>query len=225
MSENCLICNTELTTKPEQPDEGQAYECPRCGKYLMSTNTEKSIRGYTYDEEQIAILSHAIRKMQRQDSLPGINPGLITAILKNPLPSLSDQANNLIIWFAENVSPGEKLLVQPSTHQSIIGAKSPDGFALILKYLFERGVFVGNMAEAMGAPGRALVTLSFDGWQYYDQLKRGAVDSRKAFMAMEYGDPQLDKIVEKHFKPAVACTGFELYRLDQNHTMPLMKDL
>jgi len=224
MSEDCLICKTTLTTKPEQPDEGQAYECPRCGKYLMSTNTEKSIRGYPYNEEQIAILSHAIRKMQRQDSLPEINPDLITAILKNPLPNPIEQANNLIIWFAENVSLGEKLLVQPSTHQSIIGAKSPDGFALILKYLFERGVFVGNMAEAMGAPGRALVTLSFDGWQYYDQLKRGAVDSRKAFMAMEYGDEQLDRIVENYFKPAVADTGFELCRLDEPGKAGLIDD-
>jgi hypothetical protein len=190
----------------------------------MSTNTEKMIRGYTYNEEQIAILSHSIRKRQKQDSLTGINPDLIKTFLKNPLPSINEQANNLIIWFAENSSPGEKPFVQPSTHQSIIGAKNPDGFAFILKYLFDRGLLDGHLSEAMGNPGRAYANLTFSGWEYYNQLKRGAIDSRKAFMAMEYGDSQLDKIVEEHFKPAVACTGFELYRLDQKPKAGLIDD-
>lgn len=224
MSEKCLICKTELIAKPEQPDEGQAYECPLCGKYLMSTNTEKMIRRYTYNEEQIAILSHSIRKMQGQYPLPGIYPDLIKAFLKNPLPDINEQANNLIIWIAENSSPGEKPFVQPSTHQSIIGAKNPEGFAFILKHLFNRGLLDGNLAEAMGAPGRAYANLTFNGWEYYNQLKRGAIDSRKAFMAMEYGDSQLDKIVEEHFIPALACTGFELYRLDQKPKAGLIDD-
>jgi len=224
MSENCLICKTKLITKPERPDDGQAYECPRCGKYLMSINTEKMIRGCTYNEEQIAILSHSIQKMQRQDSLAMINPDLIKAILKNPLPSLTEQANNLIRWFGENTSYGIPYGISPLRHQSIIGAKSPRGFDLVLKYLLNRKLLEGNLAGGMRSHGEALVKLTFDGWEYYDQLKRGAVDSRKAFMAMEYGDSQLDKIVEEHFKPAVACTGFELYRLDQKPKAGLIDD-
>lgn len=43
-------------------------------------------------------------------------------------------------------------------------------------------------------------------------------------MAMEYGDVELDEIVDKYFKPAVANTGFELYRLDKNPKAGLIDD-
>ena len=162
--------------------------------------------------------------MQKDDLEVLLDNDLVKAILKKPLPSPAEQVNNLIVWFAENLSHGEQFLVQPPTHQSIIGAKNPDGVAFILNHLIEEGLLNGEMAEAMGASGRAFATLSFDGWQYYDQLKRGAVDSRKAFMAMEYGDEELDKIVDDYFIPAVADTGFELYRLDKNPKAGLIDD-
>jgi hypothetical protein len=179
------------------------------------------------NEEKIAIISHTIRKMQKRNESywPFIDDRLIKTIFKNPLPSLSEQANNLIVWLAENNSPGEQVFVQPSTHQSIVGARNPDGFTLILKHiLLERRLLDGNMAEAMGSPGRAYVSLSFEGWQYYEKLKRGAVNSRRAFMAMEYGNKELDEMAEKHFKPAVACTGFDLCRLDEKPKAGLIDD-
>jgi hypothetical protein len=230
MSENCPICKTILT-ESSCPTNG--YDCPRCGRFVTFRRIDVFLpRLYDMeigkdDVEKTAILSHAIRKMQKAENeyyWPNIDEQLIKAILKNPLPRLTEQANNLIIWFAENLSPGEQSFVQPLTHQSIIGAKNPDGFALVLKYLLKRKYLDGEMAEAIGSSGRALVSLSFDGWQYYDQLKKSAVDSRKAFMAMEYGDVELDEIVDKHFKPAVADTGFELYRLDKNPKAGLIDD-
>jgi len=124
----------------------------------------------------------------------------------------------------KNTSHSEQISIQPSTHQSIIGAKNPDGFAFILKHVIDSGLLDGNLADAMRDPGVAFATLSFDGWRYYDQIKRGAVDSRKAFMAMEYGDEELDEIVDKHFKIAVADTGFELYRLNEVPKAGLIDD-
>ena len=82
----------------------------------------------------------------------------------------------------------------------------------------------GNMTEVIGTQGRAFVSLSVDGWKYYDQLKKRGIKSRKAFMAMEYDNPRLDEVVEEYFKPAVACTGFELYRLDDKPRAGLIDD-
>ncbi len=230
MSENCPICQTECG-KMNSEGHSFAYECPRCGNFILSYHNEKDLQ-YTFidakahgvEDEKRAVISHAIRKMQKEDLWPTLEGELIKAILKQPLPSINEQANNLIIWFAEELSPGEQSWVQPSTHQSIIGAKNPDGFAFILRHLFDRGILGGKLAEASGALGRAFANLTFDGWQYYDQLNRGAVDSRKAFMAMKYGDQELDEIVDNHFKPAVADTGFELCRLDKNPKAGLIDD-
>jgi len=43
-------------------------------------------------------------------------------------------------------------------------------------------------------------------------------------MAMKYGDSELDAIVKEHFTQAVARTGFELRRLDQNQPAGLIDD-
>ncbi len=71
---------------------------------------------------------------------------------------------------------------------------------------------------------RVDATLTVEGWQYYEKLKKGATDSHKAFMAMKYGDKQLDKIVDEVFKPAVKQTGFDLVRLDDRPKAGLLDD-
>jgi nucleoside 2-deoxyribosyltransferase len=62
------------------------------------------------------------------------------------------------------------------------------------------------------------------GWDYYDQLSRGAIVSRKAFMVMQFGDAELDAVFENYFKPAVKATGFERVRLDENPQAGLIDD-
>jgi hypothetical protein len=59
------------------------------------------------------------------------------------------------------------------------------------------------------------ITLSFDGWDRYEEIKRGKIYSRNAFMAMKFGDPLLDKVFLECFKPAIDKTGFDLLRLDE----------
>jgi hypothetical protein len=149
----------------------------------------------------------------------------IDAILKQPLPRPKEQADLFIQWLAENVEgPGETVWVEPRTHSSIIGAKTPEGFALILRHLFDVGLVTGNLSEAIGAPGRAHVTLSFDGWDYYEKLLQGRATYRKAFMAMKFGDPDLDDILEKVLKPSAKQAGFELIRLDDVPRAGLIDD-
>ena len=149
----------------------------------------------------------------------------IDAILKQPLPRPREQADLLIRWLAENVAgPGETTWIEPRTHSSIIGAKSPEGFALVLRHLFDNGLVTGNLSEAIGAPGRAHATLSFDGWNYYENLRQGGATYRKAFMAMKFGDADLDVLLETVLKPSANQAGFELFRLDDVPRAGLIDD-
>jgi len=93
-----------------------------------------------------------------------------------------------------------------------------------LNYLFDVGLVTGTQSEAMGAPGRAHATLSFEGWDYYENLKHGRAIYRKAFMAMKFGDPTLDKIVSDIFKPNIKQAGFELIKLDDYPKAGLIDD-
>ena len=81
-----------------------------------------------------------------------------------------------------------------------------------------------NHGDVRQSQGIAHVALTFKGWERYEELKRGAASGNTAFIAMEYGNPELDPIVEEHFRPAVSMTGFTLQRLDERPQAGLIDD-
>jgi len=232
MPDKCPVCESELKEKrPSGLFNG--YDCPRCGRFVLHEDIEFKLQylcGMQYgkkDPKKISIISYAIRKMQEaedQKSIwPNINEQLISAILKNPLPGLNQQLNNMILWIGKKTNPGEKVKIDVTVHQSIMGAINREGFGFVLEQLKDQGLIEGTLVwDSIRC--EIETKLSFIGWKYYRELEKESVDSRKAFMAMEYGDKELDEIVEKYFKQAVAHTGFELYRLDEKPKAGLIDD-
>jgi nucleoside 2-deoxyribosyltransferase len=62
------------------------------------------------------------------------------------------------------------------------------------------------------------------GWVHYEELQKQAKDSTQAFMAMKFGEPELDAIVDNTFRPAVAQTGFRLQKLNDEQSAGLIDD-
>jgi hypothetical protein len=62
------------------------------------------------------------------------------------------------------------------------------------------------------------------GWEKFAQLKETRINSRTAFMAMKFGDTQLEDMVESCFKPAVKRAGFELKKLTDEQPAGLIDD-
>jgi hypothetical protein len=81
---------------------------------------------------------------------------------------------------------------------------------LIAKGLIEQPATIQLPAD----DGAMLYRLTFDGWQRFDELRYRSIDSQVAFMAMGYGNLDVDRAFAG-FVGAVAQTGFELRRLDQ----------
>ncbi len=52
--------------------------------------------------------------------------------------------------------------------------------------------------------------LTLAGWERYAALKKSNIESRTAFMAMKFGDLELNRVVDECFRPAVRRAGFEL---------------
>jgi len=237
MSSKCPVCNSDIT-KPEKHGYESDYvifcSCARCGDFnVLDSFSRELLEILGNDNRKRAVLSHWIRSEDekrlstdpKKRSTLVLTKQLVEQILKNPPPNPAEQADNFVRWLGDKVpAPGEEILIEPSTHQSIMCAETPNGFALVIRHLFEAGIVTG--IQYNDKPGKAHVTLSFKGWQYYEKLKRGAIDSRKAFMAMKYGDEQLDKIVEEVFKPAVKQTGFDLFKLvDRPQPAGLIDDI
>ena len=226
MLDNCPVCKSVLNEikNANNHDFPFAYDCPRCGKFIPNRRLESKLcrQNGKSEEEKRAIVSHAIRQMQKKDGndCNVINAPLIDAILKQSLPTPFEQKDIFMRWIGDSIeSGGDYIGVNEHSILAIIGAKTENEFNFALDHLSEDKLVKYSKAPPgmqvnMGNCGD--ITLSLAGWKYYEKLKRGAIDSRKAFMAMEYGNEELDKIVDKHFKPAVADTGFELIRLNDN---------
>lgn len=222
----CPICgsNAQVGTVRRTHDGSEAHHvpCARCGPFDATEEAVEDLPGTLRgDVELIARVAHGVRRMQRPSTTPLITSDLVERFAKTPLPSIFEQANTVISWIGRNASgPGEDILLTPATHQFLIGAKSEQGFIFLLSHLVDTGYVEGPIT--MG--GGAHLTLTFKGLEHFDKLERGAIESRKAFMAMKYGDEVLDRLVAEFFRPAVAQTGFVLTRLDDQPRAGLIDD-
>ena len=54
------------------------------------------------------------------------------------------------------------------------------------------------------------VTLSLEGWEKYEEEKRGGFSGNYGFIASKFNDPDLDTFVNEVVKPAVKEIGYEL---------------
>jgi hypothetical protein len=226
----CPICEVAGSSRRQgssktDPNPQWNYDCPRCGRFVAS---DALIGGNLVDlsAKQRAVLSYRLRRQQRAGSAP-------PSILKNdlpqvddPLPSPAEQADNLIVWIGDHQpSPAQQIEISDPEVSSWIGtAITPnyrdEGLAWLLRQP-QMTTLVENNAS-LNSPNRLLLT--FKGWQRYEALKHDQVESRSAFMAMKFGDDELNRVVNDCFKPAVKATDFELRILTDGQPAGLIDD-
>ena len=55
------------------------------------------------------------------------------------------------------------------------------------------------------------INLTFEGWEQFESEKHGKIDSKLGFLAMEFGDQKLDKLINDFVKPSISRElGYEL---------------
>ena len=72
--------------------------------------------------------------------------------------------------------------------------------------------------------GRGWFQLTLEGWKHYGALRQARTESRVAFIAMKFGDDELERVVRTCFRPAVTRTGFELRDLQDHKRAGLIDD-
>jgi hypothetical protein len=225
--DTCPLCRTELTQEIRALfGDSLAVACVNCGTYDISRSALTILQEQPLPTSQGAMLSHAVR---RSTNRPLVTTDFInTRLTSASLPDANDILNNLLLYLATELGgPGEKIDLQAINLRAVLGTTSSTGVNWAFEQAMGLGLLVGtltinipsdNVVKLMGA------TLTIKGWERVHELKKEAKDSRKAFMAMKFGDPELDAVFREHFKPAVKQTGFTLQRLDDEPRAGLIDD-
>ena len=157
------------------------YNCPRCGTFGLTWPAKRMIGPWLErDARNSTILGHLLRRMQTAQEWPLVNSDVVERIISSSqLPTPHEQADILVRWLGEHLpGPGERMIVSFDHHGAIVGAFTVDGFVFVLKGLTESGL----LESSLGGGGRANVTLTFAGWQRYEEtgfnLKRLDDDPR-----------------------------------------------
>lgn len=220
MNTKCPFCDLDgcmIDSRTNGRDGSNYNVCNNCGQFILSGTLKTTVGGNTQKEK--AIISHAIWKMQKEGKIPKIDTGKMESILKNAkLPNPAEQANNAILWLGMN---SENLAAYQNIQCLHFSAKIgtyPDinSVIFILKELCDKKLIESagnvnpqNLLSNKSNDAHMKFRLSFAGREKYEELKRGILDSKKAFMAMPFNGIFKEKAYNV-FKLASQEAGFDL---------------
>jgi hypothetical protein len=214
---NCIVCKTPNATRQPGAGDFARFDCSRCGSFALSGSAEAALDGLLAEVPmRRSLMSHTLRKMQR----PGnqhlhiiISDELPTFWNNARLPTPLEQADNLILWIGDQSTPAVWSYVTLGALAATVGiAVSPDGndsgaWGWLHGQLNSKGLYSLHGSPTAGMVG---FLLEMAGWEKYEALKKQRIESRTAFMALKFGQAELDRVVDECVRPAVSRTGFEL---------------
>lgn len=223
---HCPICKTNLSQQASNFGMGAiSINCQNCGGYELGREFYvDKLENNRLKNSQRAILSYAIRRMKREGSRPFIFEDNAQSILQSTaLPSATEQLDNLVLYLGKELEePGELLSgLDPNTMRAILGAITETGADWVLKKAMQL-----ELVEAISSFGGGIsnVTLSISGWQRFTELQTTTLVSKRAFMAMKFGDEEMNNVFINCFKPAATRAGYNLVKLDDEPMAGLIDD-
>ena len=230
---NCPVCHSNCSTSSEQDP---LHDCPRCGKFYASLSGIDPKYGIGYFTNPPFELSHEsilvsqfIRKSQKDISeygrdehsrikYPRINKDIVEEIKNNFLPSVVEQVDSVLEYIGKKSKLfGRNTYLDDSDLNAMAAyaATYLNTVYYILKTIHERKfVELRVIPKGDGLNNYENVYLTFEGWQRYEEIRKGKTANNKAFMAMQFGNDDLNMMLNDHFKPAVKLTGYDLFKLD-----------
>lgn len=222
----CPVCNSKLKNSDLRGDRN-FYECPRCGPYSLSFEAKQDLPWYLEQSKNSrARLSHALYHMTKREQWALVTTELLKNILNNTvLPRPHEQLENLILWLGE-AQPNMGATIEAEENAiAAVGVVDISSLGFLASQAIEAGLLKGEAAEFMGGSWILhSLQLTLAGWKIFEDLQRGKSTSRIAFMAMQFGDVELDCVYKSYFKTGVATTGFDLKRVDEGQPAGLIDD-
>lgn len=220
----CPICGVDRPTLYNtHRADWQRIDCRRCGEFDISGTAlailPDELRKSIY---RPSILSHVVRRMTAS-ARPSIDEYMLpTLFLNDELPTPRRQSNDLLLLVGDQqLSADEGIRLALHFVGAWIGTASFNGpFNGVhwhLNHLQTAGLLSSVHLQHESPEGNQVYSLqlTMPGWDAYEELRRVQSESKTAFMALKFGDPELNRAVDECFKPAVERTGFRLRILSE----------
>lgn len=230
----CPVCGgafAEGANVSDQSGHRYSFSCARCGRFALTEECYEDLEGeLARVPNGSALLSHTIcRASGRKENLTLTSERLTNILDTANLPKPPEQLERLILLLGrEQKGPGAPL-VAADRWVAEVGALDDRGLEWVMAAAVAAGfaesdseTLIFNFAESSFQNSSLLLTL--EGWRFYDELLRGQSDSDISFMAMKFGDEQLNRIVADYISPAVHAAGFELLNLQDSEKAGLIDD-
>lgn len=223
----CTFCESPLPPRNVRSGRGGlSINCVCCGHFCITSEAAEDIAEWELDETKWTAIAYQVRRMAARESKPELDSELVHLIRDRArLPRLDEIIDDFVVWLGQNTPyPG---FVRPVTFpefKALLGAVSHGTFGQILLSVMDSGWVKGDLISSGGYAALSNCQLSNEGVRRFRELSEGKSSSRHAFMAMKYGEAELDSLYQDHLVPAVRRTGLELRRLDQNQPAGLIDD-
>jgi hypothetical protein len=150
-----------------------------------------------------------------------LHTGLLEQLLSTAkLPTPPVQADNLVLWLGDTcVDPGAFTKIDTFNLSGAIGTASASGVEYVVGDLAKQ-----RLLDESRTGSNISIRLTLTGWRHYEALKQGRAESRKAFMAMKFNDPELESMFNEVFRPAVKKTSYDLVSLATHPKAGLIDD-
>ncbi len=226
----CPVCERPASD-PQELGGLTGISCPRCGLIALAVafyllGQRLGSLSEPEGRHRRSRLSHILRRQQGQATYASIPiEQLDEWRLNDPLPSPMEQVDSLLLWIGDHQpSTGQYLVVPELEVAAWIGTIiTADELDEGVEFTLANLASLGLLQRGSGG-SRMTVRLTLPGWERHEELKRGRAASRTAFMAMKFGDGDLNAVVRDCFKPAVDRAGFRLRALNDGQGAGLIDD-
>ncbi len=212
----CPLCSGRMAHPLQYRGDRARVNCNNCGDHFLSSSAHARLLTPP-DQAERARMTHGVAKLPAGDV---VTFALLQAFSEMPLPQALEQVDNLVLYMARRLQPGESADLDVSTLRASVGTVTEMQVEWVIHQAVGRRYFSSStkQSQILGRPAHwDDAALSLDGWDRHAALLRDGAGSRHAFMAMKFGDAQMDGIYADHMRLAVDQAGFELRTTAGDH--------
>ena len=217
----CPICESSdfRETDLYRLDKGEdavRCNCRICGTYKVDGSLhidDFKVRVSKWSKVKRAALTHKIKLLSRENITFRLSFENLDSIKTNTkLPSPGMQFSNIIQYLGEQIiSNGGYIERLNPDFYAVVGAPNEDEGIHKVKELGTKNLLTYSDKPIELGDKITNINLTFEGWERYETEKRGKVNSKLGFLAMEFGDQKLDKLINDFVKPSISNElGYEL---------------